>query len=218
MPNKPEALPSREDICRVLAEQLDEALLAGLFPGHGIAALRQVLSPPDKPAVNESKTKQQALASAKQPAVAPGRVALGRCRLFTDGASRGNPGHAGAGAVLYGESGEEFSRTSSYLGICTNNVAEYKALLSGLKEAKRVGCSHLALFLDSELVVRQLQGRYKVKHEQLQPLYQEACRLLKGFADWSVEHVPRSSNSMADSLANAGIDQHLHDFALDKNT
>ncbi|NLZ16399.1 MAG: ribonuclease HI family protein [Desulfobulbaceae bacterium] len=133
---------------------------------------------------------------------------LGWCRLFTDGASRGNPGHAGAGAVLYDVDGKE-QRWSSYLGTCTNNVAEYRALLLGLKEAGKRGCTHLALFLDAELVVRQLQGHYKVKHEHLQPLYREACHLLKGFADWSVAHVPRTYNAVADKLANEGIDQAL---------
>ena len=95
------------------------------------------------------------------------------------------------------------------LGICTNNVAEDRALLAGLEEAKRCGCSHIALFLDSELVVRQLQGRYKVKHEQLQPLHQKASALLAGLSGWSIAHVPRSDNAIADSLANKGIDSHL---------
>lgn len=207
MPNKVKDPPSREAICAVLAEKLDDALLAKLFPGHELQALRQILAPSAS-----GKTADASAATRVPQAVQgewPAQGMPGWCRLFTDGASRGNPGHAGAGAVLFNEDDRELGRLSSYLGICTNNVAEYRALLAGLEEAQRCGCSRVALFLDSELVVRQLQGRYKVKHEQLQPLYQRACALLAGLAGWSVTHVPRADNAIADLLANEGIDSHL---------
>ena len=211
MPSKLKALPSREAICAVLAEKLDEALLSQLFPGHEPQVLRQILAssplPATKAAADSDASKEHIVQQVEHKEL-PQNVA-GWCRLFTDGASRGNPGHAGAGAVLFNDDGVELRRLSAYLGICTNNVAEYRALLAGLEEAKRCGCSHIALFLDSELVVRQLQGRYKVKHEQLQPLHQKASALLAGLSGWSIAHVPRSDNAIADSLANKGIDSHL---------
>jgi ribonuclease HI len=129
------------------------------------------------------------------------------CRLFTDGASRGNPGQAGAGAVLFDTAGQELAARSLYLGQCTNNVAEYRALLLGLTMALEQGCDQVEIRLDSELIVRQIQGRYQVKHEALKPLFQEVKKLLAQFRSWSVAHVPRAENKRADELANQGIDQ-----------
>ena len=111
--------------------------------------------------------------------------------------------------MLLEADGTELQRVSGYLGICTNNVAEYRALIIGLKAALRLGKGPLALFMDSELVVRQLAGQYKVRNEQLLPLYEEARQVLAQFAAWQVRHVPRAKNAEADRLANAGIDQHL---------
>jgi ribonuclease HI/probable phosphoglycerate mutase len=128
------------------------------------------------------------------------------CQLFTDGASRGNPGQAGAGATLLDSSGQEISGRSLYLGQCTNNVAEYRALILGLETAIEFGCSQLAIFLDSQLIVRQLQGQYKVKHPDLKPLFAEVKSLLKGINKWKIAHVPREQNKRADELANRGID------------
>lgn len=128
------------------------------------------------------------------------------CRLFTDGASRGNPGQAGAGALLLDATGQETAARSLYLGECTNNVAEYRALLLGLHTALEHGCACLEIKLDSELIVRQLQGRYKVKHEALKPLFQEVKILLAQLESWSVAHLPRAENRRADQLANQGID------------
>ncbi len=129
-----------------------------------------------------------------------------KCQLYTDGASRGNPGKAGAGAVLYDAAGAELETASEYLGVCTNNVAEYRALLLGLELAASSRCTELAVYLDSELIVRQIQGRYKVKNEALKPLYRKARQKLAEFSDWSITHVPRSQNKRADTLANLGID------------
>ncbi len=128
------------------------------------------------------------------------------CRLFTDGASRGNPGQAGAGAVLFDAAGQELAARSLYLGECTNNVAEYRALLLGLQTALEQGCVRLEIRLDSELIVRQLQGRYQVKNEGLKPLFQEVKSLLARLESWAVAHVPREQNKRADQLANQGID------------
>ncbi len=204
MPNRSRQTPSRDAICQVLAEQLDDAVLARLFPEHDVKTLRRTLA-----ANGQKSTNKAAAFHAGMPGRIAAQVPPGWCSLCTDGASRGNPGHAGAGFVLYGAEKEELSRQTSYLGICTNNAAEYQAVLLGLEEALHHGCTHLALFLDAELVVRQLQGRYKVKHEQLLPLYQKACSLLAAFADWSATHVPRADNALADALANQGIDMAL---------
>ena len=129
------------------------------------------------------------------------------CKLFTDGASRGNPGEAGAGSVLLDGDGQELATRSSYLGQCTNNVAEYKALILGLQSALELGCAKLEIFLDSQLIVRQIQGQYKVKHPTLKPLFVEVKELLTKIDSWSVAHVPREQNKRADALANRGIDE-----------
>jgi len=94
-----------------------------------------------------------------------------------------------------------------YLGQCTNNVAEYRALLAGLELALQNGCERLAIFLDSELIVRQISGQYKVKNAHLQPLYIQAKGLLQRLRGWRIKHVPRAENSEADQLANRGIDE-----------
>ncbi len=129
------------------------------------------------------------------------------CRLHTDGAARGNPGEAGAGIILYDADNRELAGRSCYLGRCTNNVAEYRALILGLETAREMGCSELRIFLDSELVVRQIRGTYRVKSADLKPLHARAMELLAGFHRWRIHHVARSENRCADALANQGIDE-----------
>lgn len=128
-------------------------------------------------------------------------------RLFCDGASRGNPGPAGAGAVLANPRGEVELQLARYLGETTNNVAEYQALILGLQEAVRLGAHKLQVFLDSELLVRQLNGQYRVKAPHLLPLWRQARNELQKFESWVISHVPRAENRLADDLANQGIDQ-----------
>ncbi len=125
-----------------------------------------------------------------------------------DGASRGNPGPAGAGALVEFGDGREPKELCLYLGETTNNVAEYRALLLALEEASLHPASSLTVHSDSELLVRQLRGEYKVKAEHLRPLHAEACRRLRGFPRVRILHVPREENRRADSLANLAIDQH----------
>ena len=194
-------LLTRAQVLRILAEQLDDPLLRRLFPGHNAEDIRQILT--GTPVAGSS------VADLAAPPVAKttGTASVVRCRLFTDGASRGNPGQAGAGAVLFDENNQEVAAKSVYLGTCTNNVAEYKALLIGLQEALLLGCTELAIALDSELIVRQIQGRYKVKNETLSILFQEVREQLARFGKWSIAHVPRAQNARADQLANRGIDQ-----------
>jgi len=127
--------------------------------------------------------------------------------LYCDGASRGNPGQAGAGAVLIDASGDIRGQYGEYLGQTTNNVAEYQALLLGLKMARNLGVKKIQIFADSELLVRQIKGRYRVKAAHLLPLYEVAQHALKGFETNNISHVPREMNHLADRLANCAIDQ-----------
>ncbi len=126
--------------------------------------------------------------------------------LFADGGSRGNPGPAASGAVLVDASGELIEEVGSYLGVATNNVAEWTALLLGLEAAVKRGIRRLAVRLDSELVVRQLRGDYRVKHSDLQPLHRRALALLRKFEHVDVRHVPRKENAIADGLVNRVLD------------
>jgi ribonuclease HI len=124
--------------------------------------------------------------------------------LFSDGASRGNPGPAAAGVVLK-SGGTIIFETGRYLGLRTNNQAEYLALILALETALRYKPSKVCCYLDSELVVRQIQGRYKVKDPILQKLFARAQKLLSSFPAVTFEHVPREENRLADKLANQAI-------------
>jgi ribonuclease HI len=127
--------------------------------------------------------------------------------LWTDGAARGNPGPAGSGAILKTPAGEVLAAESSYLGHTTNNVAEYRALLMGLERALALGVRNVDVRADSELLIKQLRGEYRIKNEGLKPLAAEAKALLGRFDSFKLTHVRRELNSEADQLANAGIDQ-----------
>jgi ribonuclease HI len=127
--------------------------------------------------------------------------------LFADGGSRGNPGPAASAAVLLDSGGELIEEIGAYLGVATNNVAEWTALVLGLEAAAKRGIRRLGVRLDSELVVKQLGGEYRVKHAGLQPLYARARRLLRDFAEVEIRHVPRKQNALADALVNRVLDQ-----------
>lgn len=127
--------------------------------------------------------------------------------LWTDGAARGNPGPAAIGAVLKTESGELLASLAEYIGEATNNVAEYRALLRGLEQAEQLGVRQLEVRADSELLIRQLTGQYRVKNAALKPLWQQARERLQRFAGVRLTHVRREHNSEADALANAALDQ-----------
>nr|PZN21043.1 MAG: ribonuclease H [Pseudomonadota bacterium] len=127
--------------------------------------------------------------------------------LWTDGAARGNPGPAGCGAILKTADGRVLSAESQYLGQTTNNVAEYKALLLGLTRALEAGVRRIEVRADSELLIRQLKGEYRVKNEGLKPLAAEAKALLARFESFRLQHVRRELNTEADQLANEGIDR-----------
>lgn len=129
-------------------------------------------------------------------------------RLYSDGACRGNPGEGGAGAVITDNQGNVVWEGKEYLGECTNNVAEYKALILGLKGALKQGFKKLDVHMDSELLARQINGSYRVKNENLKILMQEVRNLLSSFDFIEVKHVLRCHNAHADRLANMAIDAH----------
>ena len=130
---------------------------------------------------------------------------------YTDGASRGNPGKAACAVIILDRKDEELLRRSKSLGRTTNNVAEYEGVLLALELAELLGASDLELRLDSELVVRQLNGQYKVKHPSLKPLHERARARMRSFERVTLTHVPRGENKEADSLANAELDGRADD-------
>jgi ribonuclease HI len=121
--------------------------------------------------------------------------------LFTDGASKGNPGPAGAGFVLLSPQEVTLAEGCIPLGITTVGVAEYRALLCGLSKALELKVSRIRVISDSQFMVRQLQGIYRVRTPAIRPLYQEACRLVSQFEDFAIEHAEREHNERADALA-----------------
>ena len=126
---------------------------------------------------------------------------------FTDGASRGNPGESGIGVVLKDAEGGTIQSTFGYIGTATNNIAEYKALLACLALAEKIDCDHLVVHSDSELMVRQMKGEYKVKNASLKQCIQEVREKLKGASfRFEIKHIDREQNREADDLANLGID------------
>jgi ribonuclease HI len=127
--------------------------------------------------------------------------------VHVDGGSRGNPGPSAAAATLASDTGELLDEASELLGPATNNVAEYRGVLLGLARAKQLGATEVELINDSELVARQLNGDYKVKHPSMVPLFQQARAALAGFDHWSIRSVRREDNARADELVNAALDR-----------
>lgn len=167
-----------------------------------------VAAPPPSPAVPRPSPASAPTVETLSEAVtdAEGRKFL---RVFSDGAARGNPGPAGAGAVLTKEDGTVVAKCGKYLGAQTNNVAEYSALVIGLETALRLGANEVEVVADSELLVRQLQGAYKVKSPGLKPLFEKATRLLERFRKHTARHVPRAQNKLADEMSNRAIDERM---------
>jgi len=131
---------------------------------------------------------------------------MSRATVNVDGGARGNPGPAAIGVVLRDGSGTVLEEAGETIGEATNNVAEYKALLRGIELAAEHGATDLELIGDSELVVRQVEGRYKVKHVGMKKLHAEVKRALGGFDSWSIRHVRRADNADADRLVNQALD------------
>ena len=128
--------------------------------------------------------------------------------IYTDGASRNNPGESGAGVYIL-QDGEPFKKIARYLGTTTNNVAEYTAAIIGLEHAAKAGARKVKLFADSELMVKQINGLYKVKNEGLKPLHTKVKGLIARIGSVAVQYIPREQNKEADALANKAIDEKI---------
>lgn len=126
--------------------------------------------------------------------------------IFTDGGARGNPGPAASGYVIKNELGDNLAGIGLYLGHTTNNQAEYQALLNALIHAQKLGATVVNCFLDSELIVKQVKGEYKVKNKDLAPHFLKIWNLLHGFKKYTITYVPRERNCEADTLVNRAID------------
>ena len=195
----------KSDVLAGLAKHMSVQKLLAENPGLTRDALRALLSEaagmvgpePMRPAPKAHIEKQAG------PARASGY------RMFTDGASRGNPGEAGLGVVIEDDSGHIVRRIARYLGHATNNQAEYAALIEGLMAAHELGAEELNILADSELLVKQMNGQYKVKNPDLQERHAKARRLLESFRSVVIEHIPREKNKDADLLANEAIDKRL---------
>jgi ribonuclease HI len=127
--------------------------------------------------------------------------------VHVDGGARGNPGPAAAACVIASADGAPLGEHAQLLGRTTNNVAEYRALLLGLKRARELGADEVEVIGDSELIAKQVRGEYKVKNADMRELHAQAMALLRGFARWQIRTVPRAQNADADALVNAALDQ-----------
>jgi ribonuclease HI len=182
--------PDPRSVLEALAESLDAAAVIDLFPGLDRKGLTDIIMAAASKASPSRKEKE-------------GLVA------FIDGAARGNPGEAGAGVVLKDRGGTDVEKIALYLGRATNNMAEYKALLLALQRARELGVKSLQVYSDSELLVHQINGRYRVRAPHLQKLCQEAIRLMRDFGTVNISHISREKNAEADEQANRAIDQSL---------
>jgi ribonuclease HI len=126
--------------------------------------------------------------------------------VHVDGGARGNPGPAAAAAVVSTPDGDVLDEAHEYLGVATNNVAEYRGLLLGLDRARALGADEVEVVNDSELIAKQVTGVYKVKHPAMRPLHAESMKALRAFDVWSIATVPRARNARADALVNAALD------------
>lgn len=131
---------------------------------------------------------------------------MGKLILHVDGGARGNPGPAAVGVVISDSQGVAVEEIAETIGPATNNVAEYQALLRGLARAAELGASEVEVINDSELVAKQVNGIYKVKHPGMRPLHAQALEQLAGFSRWSIRSVPRAQNAGADALVNRALD------------
>jgi ribonuclease HI len=202
------------DILKTLVRSVPDEVLQSCFPDMSPEQVKMILLEAARKLDPSAKVSPEIPAS-KSPKTAAsqgdwsGKITGQTLSLYTDGASRGNPGEAGGGISIVDEQGSELFSGSEYLGQCTNNEAEYRALLHGLANVRQFGCGRLAIYLDSELIVRQILGQYKVKNANLKSFFTEAMQRLDEFPSYSISHIRREKNSRADHLANLAIDDHL---------
>jgi ribonuclease HI len=203
--------PTEADILRHIAREEPLTATVRAFRGLTRERLGQLLEEAAQRLQGSEGTADEDPPASTSPAPeeSPPRGATPRLRVYSDGAARGNPGPSGAGAVLVEPGGQVVAKVGKFLGNQTNNYAEYMGLLIGLKHAKALGAKEIEVFADSELLIRQLGGRYQVKSPSLRPLYEEAVKLLNDFSRVKLVHVPREMNASADEMSNRAIDEQL---------
>jgi ribonuclease HI len=203
------APPSRAEIFEALAQELDIPAVCRRF-GLSREELAQLFGEAASLFQKQDANTRRLFAESapRTQGLKPGTEKEGTWRLFVDGAARGNPGPAGAGAVLFDPGGHKRAQDSRYLGETTNNVAEYQAFILGLELALNLGVKNLHVSADSLLVVQQLKGAYQVKTPHLFPLWRQARKTLQKFDTCAISHLDRSLNQEADRLARQAIDQH----------
>ena len=201
--------PSAESVLRYLSQTLSVTKTLKRFPSLTPKYLQEILLH----SADRLKEGPQPSPSSFPPGEAKpspaehGRKEFPEFFIHTDGASRGNPGEAGAGAVISDSQGRTLKELKLYLGMASNNAAEYRAAIHALERALELGARSVTLLLDSELVVRQLRGEYRVREPHLRALHQKAQEVLNRFSTYSILYIPREENRRADQLANEAIDQ-----------
>jgi ribonuclease HI len=194
---KEDSSPSEESVLRHLAQTLSVSKTFKRFPSLTAKNLQEIFS----------RSAERARVNTKIAAPAAAQKEFPEFLIHCDGASRGNPGEAGAGAVISDSRGRTLKELKCSLGLASNNVAEYRALILALGKALELGARSATLFLDSELVVRQIRGEYRVREPHLKALHQKALELLNELSQYSILYIPREENRRADQLANEAIDQ-----------
>jgi len=190
-----------------------QRLVEGLISGKGLAELASLNDPARQEVLRHLQSllsRATAADSSRRPATPlriPSANTKGAAILHSDGASRGNPGPAAIGFILQDASGQELAAEGECIGTTTNNVAEYQAVLAGLRKARELGIEELEVRLDSELVVRQLNGDYKVRHPGLIEWKRRVDDMLHGFRRVRIHHIDRNENAAADKLANEALDR-----------
>ncbi len=203
--------PADESVLRHLAQTLSVTKTLKRLPSLTPKHLQEILLHSAERAQEEGKPSAAALPGEEQkpsPSPTPSKE-FHEFFIHTDGASRGNPGEAGAGAVISDSRGRTVKELKIYLGMASNNAAEYQAAILALERAFELGAKIVSLSLDSELVVRQLRGEYRVREPHLKILHQKAREILNRFSRYSILYVPREENRRADQLANEAIDQKI---------
>ena len=193
------APPSEENVLRYLAQTLSVAKTLQRFSSLNAKGLQEILL----------RSAQRAAEKKATSRVLPTQKEILEFHIQADGASRGNPGKAGVGAVISDAQGRTVKELKCFLGMATNNVAEYRAVILALEKALELGGGRVTVYLDSELVVRQLQGEYRVREAHLQTLHRRALEILSRFSKYTIHYVPREENRRADQLANEAIDQKI---------
>jgi len=197
--------PDAHTLLRFIADHESLALTAEEFPDLGEERIRALL----RGLAEEARTPARVEAPADEPTLAPAGRGHARVVLQTDGASRGNPGPAGAGWVLASPAGEVIARGAAFLGRRTNNEAEYEAVIRGLRAALDLGADEVALRADSELLIKQLNGQYQVRNERIAALHSQARGLIRELRRFEAKHVRRELNQAADEMANHAIDEQM---------